>query len=85
MSVFSSRRLSRWVIPATAAVTVIGGGAAIGTFAASADPSLPPRSAAQLLVDLQTARLDGLSGTVVQRTDLGLPGLPTSAGRAAAT
>ncbi|GAB2930599.1 outer membrane lipoprotein carrier protein LolA [Micromonospora polyrhachis] len=81
MSVFSSRRLSRWVIPATAAVTVIGGGAAIGTFAASADPSLPPRSAAQLLVDLQTARLDGLSGTVVQRTDLGLPGLPTSAGR----
>jgi len=81
MSVFSSRRVSRWLIPATAAVTVIGGGAAIGTFAASADPSLPPRSAAQLLVDLQTARLDGLSGTVVQRADLGLPGLPASAGR----
>ncbi|MGW0434823.1 LolA family protein [Micromonospora sp. NPDC003197] len=81
MSVFSSRRVSRWLIPSAAAVAVIGGGAAIGTFAASADPSLPPRSAAQLLVDLQTARLDGLSGTVVQRADLGLPGLPVSAGQ----
>ena len=38
--------------------------------------ALPPRSAAQLLVDLQTARLDGLSGTVVQTADLGLPPLP---------
>ena len=42
----------------------------------AAEPALPPRSAAQLLVDLQTARLDGLSGTVVQRADLGLPALP---------
>ncbi|HXR67277.1 MAG TPA: hypothetical protein VN712_01445, partial [Dermatophilaceae bacterium] len=32
--------------------------------------------AAQLLVDVQQARLDGLSGTVVQKSDLGLPELP---------
>jgi outer membrane lipoprotein-sorting protein len=29
-----------------------------------------------LLVDVQQARLDGLSGTVVQKSDLGLPDLP---------
>ncbi|MFC3505346.1 outer membrane lipoprotein carrier protein LolA [Micromonospora krabiensis] len=73
MSVLKSRPVLRWVVPAVAAATVIGGGAAIGTFAAEAEPSLPPRTAAQLLVDLQTAQLDGLSGTVVQRADLGLP------------
>ncbi|RLP86804.1 sigma-E factor regulatory protein RseB domain-containing protein [Micromonospora sp. CV4] len=75
MSVLRSRPVLRWLVPATAAVAVIGGGAAIGTFAAEAEPSLPPRTAAQLLVDLQTSRLEGLSGTVVQRADLGLPPL----------
>ncbi|MET8258746.1 hypothetical protein [Micromonospora sp. NPDC005205] len=75
MSVLRSRPVLRWLVPATAAVAVIGGGAAIGTFAAEAEPSLPPRTAAQLLVDLQTSRLEGLSGTVVQRADLGLPSL----------
>ncbi|WP_434743417.1 LolA family protein [Micromonospora sp. SH-82] len=75
MSVLRSRPVLRWLVPAAAAVTVIGGGAAIGTFAAQAEPSLPPRSAAQLLVDIQTSRLEGLSGTVVQRADLGLPPL----------
>ncbi|MBM7493361.1 outer membrane lipoprotein-sorting protein [Micromonospora luteifusca] len=75
MSVLKSRPVLRWLVPATAAVAVIGGGAAIGTFAAEAEPSLPPRTAAQLLVDLQTSRLEGLSGTVVQRADLGLPPL----------
>lgn len=74
-SLFVSRPALRWAVPVVAAVTVAGGGAAIGTFAASAEPSLPPRTAAQLLVDLQSARLDGLSGTVVQRADLGLPAL----------
>ncbi|MEU5911603.1 sigma-E factor regulatory protein RseB domain-containing protein [Micromonospora sp. NPDC047527] len=75
MSVLRSRPVLRWLVPATAVVAVIGGGAAVGTFAAEAEPSLPPRTAAQLLVDLQTSRLEGLSGTVVQRADLGLPPL----------
>ncbi|WP_018220441.1 LolA family protein [Salinispora pacifica] len=73
MSVLRSRPALRWLVPVAAVVTVIGGGAALGRFAAEAEPSLPPRSAAQLLVDLQTARFEGLSGTVVQRADLGLP------------
>jgi len=75
VSVFRSRPALRWLVPSAAAVVVIGGGAAAGTIAASADPSLPPRSAAQLLVDVQNAKIDGLSGTVVETADLGLPAL----------
>ncbi|PTA44215.1 sigma-E factor regulatory protein RseB domain-containing protein [Micromonospora sp. RP3T] len=81
MSVMKNRAVLRWLVPVTAGVAVIGGGAAIGTFAA-ADPALPPRSAAQLLDDLRTSRLDGLSGTVVQRADLGLPPIAALAGQA---
>src|SRR3954470_5795008 len=73
VSVFRSRPAMRWLAPSPAAVLVIGGGAAAGTIDASADPSLPDRSAAQLLVDIQNAKVDGLSGTVVQSADLGLP------------
>ncbi len=75
MSVWKSRPALRWLVPGATAVVVIGGGAAAGTIVASADPSLPDRSAAQLLVDLQSAKPAGLSGTVVQSADLGLPGL----------
>src|ERR1700730_1142010 len=80
MSVLDSRPGRAWLVPAAAAVAVIGGGVAVGALAAAADPSLPPRSAAELLVDLQTARLDGLSGTVVQRAARGLPALPSLGG-----
>jgi hypothetical protein len=73
MSVLSSRPALRWLAPAFAVLAILGGGAAIGALTANATPSLPPRTAAQLLVDLQTASLDGLSGTVVMRSDLGLP------------
>ncbi|MGX6601406.1 LolA family protein [Micromonosporaceae bacterium Da 78-11] len=75
MSVFRSRPALRWLVPSAAAVVIIGGGAAAGTIVASADPALPAPSAAQLLVDLQGARVDGLSGTIVQTADLGLPAI----------
>ena len=75
MNVIRSRPALRWLVPAAAAAVVIGGGAAAGTLIASADPALPERSAAQLLVDLQTARPAGFSGTVVETADLGLPPL----------
>lgn len=78
MSIFATRPALRWLVPAAVTVAVVGGGAAARTIAASAEPSLPERSAAQLLVDLQTARLDGLSGTVRTSADLGLPELPTN-------
>ncbi|WP_306205213.1 LolA family protein [Actinoplanes sp. RD1] len=76
MSVFTSRPALRWLVPAAAAVVVVGGGAAAGTIAASADPTLPDITAAQLLTDVQNAKVDGMSGTVVQTADLGLPALP---------
>lgn len=80
MPILTSMPALRWAVPAVAAAAVIGGGAAVGSLAASADPDLPPRTAAQLLVDVQTARLDALSGTVVQRAELGLPELPLPGG-----
>jgi outer membrane lipoprotein-sorting protein len=73
----------RWLVPSAAAVAVIGGGAAAGTIVASAEPALPERTAAQLLVDLQNADPEGLSGTVVQSSDLGLPGVAGLLGQAA--
>ncbi|WP_305783473.1 LolA family protein [Symbioplanes lichenis] len=80
MSVFTSRPALRWLVPAAAAVVVVGGGAAAGTIAASADPTLPDITAAQLLTDVQNAKVDGMSGTVVQTADLGLPALPGLSG-----
>jgi outer membrane lipoprotein-sorting protein len=84
MSVFTSRPALRWLVPTAVVVAVIGGGAAVRSISASAEPALPERSAAQLLVDLQTARLDGLSGTVTTRADLGLPSLPNPGGQGSA-
>jgi outer membrane lipoprotein-sorting protein len=75
MSVMASRPVLRWAVPAGAIVAVLGAGILTTALRASADVRLPARSAAQLLVDLQTARLDGASGTVVERADLGLPPL----------
>lgn len=81
MAITTFRSVPRWAVPVAVLATVVGGGAAARTLTASADPTLPPRSAAQLLVDLQTARLDGGSGTVVQQADLGLPALPGLGGQ----
>jgi len=67
-------RLLRWGAPVVAAAAVAA--VASGVFTAEANPSLPAKSAGQLLVDLQRASVDGLSGTVVQDSDLGLPQLP---------
>lgn len=76
MSTLTRRPLLRWLIPLLAALVLGAGGSVAGMIAASARGSLPHRSAAQLLVDVQKARLGGLSGTIVQNADLGLPSLP---------
>jgi len=76
MSIFERKPALRWAVPAVTAVALVGGGSAIGGLRATADEGLPARTAAQLLVDVQQARLDGLSGTVIQKSDLGLPDLP---------
>jgi outer membrane lipoprotein-sorting protein len=56
---------------------LIGVGPLVDAVTANASGSLPPRTAAQLLVDVQRAKVKALSGTVVATTDLGLPELPT--------
>jgi len=76
MSIFEHNPTLRWAVPAVTAVALVGGYAAVGGMSAIAGEGLPARTAAQLLVDVQQARLDGLSGTVVQKSDLGLPDLP---------
>jgi outer membrane lipoprotein-sorting protein len=78
MPALTSRTVLRWLVPVGVAV-VVAAGVAGQALVADASPSLPPRSAAQLLVDLQTAKVDAFSGTVVQKADLGLPRLPNVA------
>jgi outer membrane lipoprotein-sorting protein len=80
MSAFTRHPSLRWLVPVTIAVVLAAGGSTIGVLTANARGGLPERSPAQLLVDVQNARLDGLSGTIVQNADLGLPSLPGSGG-----
>jgi outer membrane lipoprotein-sorting protein len=70
----------RWIVPPAVLVVALVAGGAGRVLTADAAPALPPRTAAQLLVDLQTAKPAGFSGTVVQKSDLGLPELPSLGG-----
>lgn len=70
----SSRALRRWAVPAGVAAAVVGASLLVPVVA-SAEPDLPDRTAVQLLADLRTD-VDGFSGTVRYRADLGLPSLP---------
>ncbi len=63
----------RWAVPALAVAAI---GAATIAPQAIADPALPPKTAEQLLVELQNPQVDAFSGTVETRSDLGLPALP---------
>lgn len=74
MSLFARRPWTRWAVPASALALVAAGTVAAST-SATADPTLPERTPAQLLVDIQSAKVTGLSGTVVQTADLGLPSI----------
>src|SRR3954451_2146291 len=76
MTIFERRPSLRWAAPVLAAVVLAAAGSLAGVISASARGGLPHRSASQLLIDVQKARLDGLSGTIVQNSDLGLPSLP---------
>lgn len=76
MSHLLHRPAVRWLAPLFAALVFISAGSVISAISNAAQADLAPRSAAQLLVDVQQARLSGLSGTVVQNADLGIPALP---------
>lgn len=65
----------RFLVPIGTAGVLVGGSLLVSGITADAAP-LPDRSAAALLADVQQAQLTGLSGTVVQTADLGIPQLP---------
>ena len=79
MRIFGSRSVLRLLAP-LAFVLVIGGTGLVAA-TASAEDKLPPRTPQELLVDLQQAKTDGLSGTVIERADLGIPAIPGADGR----
>ncbi|MEZ0073136.1 outer membrane lipoprotein carrier protein LolA [Planotetraspora sp. GP83] len=74
-------RAVRWGVPIAAVAVVV---AAVGTgpviAAVQGDPSLPDRTAQQLLADAaqkwQPGRVPPMSGTIVETASLGLPALP---------
>lgn len=78
MSLFTEHPRARWIAPAAA--LALAAGASIVASQASADPSLPPRTAEQLLVDLQESEPTPMSGTVVLSANLGLPQVPGLSG-----
>ena len=65
-----------WVAPVAAAALAVGGGL-LADNTASAQPPLPKKTAQQLLTAVAGAKVPGLSGTVTETADLGLPSLPT--------
>jgi len=71
-------RKARWLVP-VAVVAVITAGVGINTAVANADPALPARTAADLLVSLAHAPNQPFSGTVAENADLGIPALPGTA------
>ncbi len=83
MNLLPARRgMLRFLVPLAVAAVVAGGLAfASASRSDSATPTLPPRSAEQLLAEVAQARVPGLSGTVVSTARLGLPELPNIAGR----
>lgn len=73
-----TRRL-RFAAPVLA-LGVVAAGLTVPQLVGAADASapLPPKTAAELLEDVATAEVDGLSGTVVSTSRLGLPELPST-------
>jgi hypothetical protein len=70
--------IRRWAVPALSAGVVAAVAAAPHAVAASAHPTLPARSAATLLADIERSHVQAFSGTVRVAADLGLPSLPDS-------
>jgi outer membrane lipoprotein-sorting protein len=79
MRIFASRPALRVLAPLAVVLVVAGTGLVAST--ASAEKKLPTRTPQELLVDLQQAKTEGLSGTVVERADLGIPAIPGASGQ----
>src|SRR4029453_7382195 len=79
MRMFAPKPALRLLAPLAVVLVVAGTALVAGT--ASAEKKLPARTPQELLVDLQQAKTDGLSGTVVERADLGIPAIPGANGQ----
>lgn len=81
MASLKSSRAIRWAVP-VGAVAVVGAAVGAGPVIAAArgNPSLPPKTAAELLAAAtrlqRSQNPPSLSGTVVESASLGLPALP---------
>lgn len=75
MSVMSNRPLARWLAPVGVAVAIFAGGGVVAALRGAATVTLPSASPSSLLADMATAQIDGASGTISERADLGLPDL----------
>lgn len=72
------RRLLRW-LPAVVAPIVVAGAVAVPLVAAANPADLPAKSAQQVLELVAKAKdVPGFTGTLEQRSDLGLPSLPST-------
>src|SRR3954470_8718300 len=80
VNLFVDHPRARWALPA-GAVVLIAAGSLVASRTASADSGLAPRTAAQLLVDVQQSATRQLSGTVVQTAHLGLPDVTALTGQ----
>src|ERR1700712_3074278 len=67
----------RWA-PAAGAVVVVAAAAIAIPMSANASSTLPQKLVAQVLKMIASNKVDALSGTIPQTSNLGLPSLPTS-------
>lgn len=71
------RTTTRWFVPVAVAATVVGG-VAISSARADSAPEVPASTPQKVLENISRSTVTALSGTVVTRTDLGLPSLDLS-------
>lgn len=74
----SLRRRAVWFVPVLACAVVAGGALLSSPANSSPHPTLPARTAGQLLTAVQSSSTTALSGTIVETARLGLPALPST-------
>jgi outer membrane lipoprotein-sorting protein len=80
MAAMSRRPMFRWLVPLAVVCAIAVIAALTAVIRASVGGPLPARSATTLVADLATTDAAGISGTVAESADLGLPALPSGLG-----
>jgi hypothetical protein len=80
MAAMSRRPMFRWLAPLAVVCAIAVIGAMTAVIRANAGGPLPARSATSLVADLASSDAAGISGTVTESADLGLPALPNGLG-----